>query len=53
MAYKGNPCNAITKFVGDKYTQHNSDVENGKEGFIDYFERMAKEYPEKSMSLSV
>ena len=49
MAYEGNPREAVEKFVGDVYIQHNPDVENGKEGFIKYFERMAKEYPEKSI----
>ncbi len=49
MAYEGNPRDAIEKFVGDKYIQHNPDVEDNKEGFIKYFERMSEEYPEKSI----
>ena len=49
MAYEGNPRGAVDQFVGDKYIQHNPDVEDGKEGFIKYFEHMAKEYPEKSI----
>ena len=49
MAYEGNPRGAIDQFVGDKYIQHNPDVEDGKEGLIKYFERMSKEYPEKSI----
>jgi len=48
-AYEGNPKEAIEKFVGDNYTQHNPAVANGKQGFIDYFERMAKDYPDKSI----
>ena len=51
MAYEGNPRDAVDRFVGDVYIQHNPDVENEKDGFIRYFERMSKEYPEKSMSL--
>ncbi|WP_420544450.1 nuclear transport factor 2 family protein [Nitrosopumilus sp.] len=49
MAYEGNPRGAVDHFIGDRYIQHNPDVEDGKDGFIKYFERMAKEYPEKSI----
>lgn len=50
MAYEGNPKAAIEKYVGNDYIQHNPDVANGKQGFIDYFERMQKEYPNKSIT---
>ena len=50
MAYEGNPSEAVKKYVGDEYIQHNPLVGNGKQPFIDYFERMAKEYPEKSIN---
>ena len=36
-------------YVGATYIQHNPDVEDEPEGFINYFERMQKEYPEKSI----
>lgn len=49
MAYEGNPREAVELFVGDEYIQHNPSVGNGKEAFIEYFERMKKEYPEKSI----
>jgi len=49
MAYEGNPAKAIELYVGDQYTQHNPDVADGLDGFIEYFERMQKEYPEKSI----
>ena len=49
MAYEGNPKKAIELYVGTAYIQHNPDVANGTEGFIEYFERMQREYPEKSI----
>ena len=48
-AYEGNPREAIEKYVGDEYIQHNPDVADGTEGFISYFERMQAEYPNKSI----
>jgi predicted SnoaL-like aldol condensation-catalyzing enzyme len=48
-AYEGNPRKAVELYVGDQYIQHNPDVKDGKEGFIEYFERMQREYPEKSI----
>nr|WP_321228029.1 ester cyclase [uncultured Psychroserpens sp.] len=49
MAYEGNPKKAVETYVGNEYIQHNPDVADGLQGFIDYFERMQKEYPEKSI----
>jgi predicted SnoaL-like aldol condensation-catalyzing enzyme len=48
-AYLGDPGKAVELYVGADYIQHNPLVANGKEAFIDYFKRMAAEYPKKSI----
>jgi len=49
MAYKGNAQRAVELYVGNQYIQHNPDVADGPSGFIEYFKRMQKEYPNKSI----
>ncbi|MGI9283989.1 MAG: nuclear transport factor 2 family protein [Pseudomonadales bacterium] len=41
------PRAAIEKYAGDEYIQHNTEVADGKEAFIEYFERMGADFPGK------
>jgi predicted SnoaL-like aldol condensation-catalyzing enzyme len=48
-AYLGEPGKAVELYVGVEYIQHNPLVGDGKAAFIEYFGRMAKDYPDKDI----
>ncbi len=48
-AYLGNPSKAVESYVGAEYIQHNPAVGNGKQAFIEYFEEMGQDYPDKEI----
>lgn len=45
------PAEAMEKFVGSKYIQHNPHVSNGKKPFIDYFTEFFKTHAHASTNI--
>ena len=47
LAYEGEPRRAVQLYAGKRYIQRNPVVEDGTAGFIAYFEKMRRDYPQK------
>lgn len=50
MFSHSKPADAIEKYVAYAWIQHNRGEPEGKQAFIAYFERMAREYPASGLS---
>jgi len=47
----GNAREAVTKYTGDRYTQHSTGVRDGVEGFVEFFEPFIKRNPKRDIQI--
>lgn len=47
----GNAREAVTKYTGDRYTQHSTGVRDGVEGFLEFFEPFLKRNPKRDIQI--
>lgn len=45
----GNIRETVTKFTGNRYTQHSTEVRNGIKGFVEFFEPFIKRKPQRDI----
>ena len=41
----------VHRYAGERYTQHNTHVKDGKEGFIEFFEEFTKRNPQREIKI--
>ena len=47
----GNAREAVTKYTGDRYTQHSTGVKDGIEGFVEFFEPFIAKNPKRDIQI--
>ncbi|WP_163134229.1 hypothetical protein [Agarivorans sp. Alg241-V36] len=47
----GNALEAVTKYTGQRYTQHSTGVRNGVDGFVEFFEPFVKRCPVRDIKI--
>ena len=47
----GHAREAVTKYTGDRYTQHSTGVRDGIEGFVEFFEPFIKRNPKRDIQI--
>ena len=47
----GNAREAVTKYTGDRYTQHSTGVRDGIEGFVEFFEPFIAKNPKRDIQI--
>ncbi len=47
----GRPREAVTRYTGDRYTQHSTGVRDGVEGFVEFFEEFIARNPTRDIQI--